>query len=80
MLEEFEQKRRKQVSVVRSMMNYIMGIVFIFFGLYFLIYEQLDINIFNREPSSLDYLIGGLFIIYGLWRIYRGYKKNYFTE
>jgi threonine/homoserine/homoserine lactone efflux protein len=80
MLEEFEQKRRKQVSVVRSMMNYIMGIVFIFFGLYFLVYEQLDINIFNREPSSLDYLIGGLFIIYGLWRIYRGYKKNYFTE
>jgi hypothetical protein len=23
-------------------------------------------------------LLGGLFILYGLWRVYRGYKKDYY--
>jgi threonine/homoserine/homoserine lactone efflux protein len=80
MLEEFEQKRQSQVSTVRSLMNYIMGFLFIIFGLYFLLYEELGINFLNRDHTTLDYLIGILFLVYGGWRMYRGYKKNYFTE
>jgi hypothetical protein len=34
--------------------------------------------VFNRQPSSLDVFIGIVFIIYGIWRIYRGYKKEYY--
>lgn len=78
MAEDYEQIKRKQVSNMRSIMDYVMGLLFFCIGLYFLTYRELGINIFRREPSSLDYLIGGLFVAYGTWRMYRGYKKNYF--
>ena len=79
MMEQYEKNKKKQVGNMRSIMDYTMGIVFFFIGLYFLVYQILDINFINRQPSSLDYLIGGLFITYGIWRFYRGYKKNYFN-
>jgi len=59
-------------------MDYVMGFLFFCIGVYFLTYQKLGINIFRRQPSPVDYLIGGLFVIYGAWRMYRGYKKNYF--
>jgi threonine/homoserine/homoserine lactone efflux protein len=80
MIEEYDQQRKKQVSRMRSITDYVMGILFISIGIYFLIYEKLGINIFRREPSPVDYLIGSLFIVYGGWRLYRGYKKNYFRN
>jgi hypothetical protein len=78
MIEEYEKNRRRQVSNMRSIMDYGMGTLFFLLGLYFLLYQQLGFNFLNRNPSSTDYLIGGLFVLYGAWRIYRGYKKNYF--
>ena len=80
MIEEYEQKRRKQVGRMRSIVDYTMGTLFTLLGIYFLLYESMGWNVFDREPSSIDYFIGGLFILYGAWRIYRGYKKNYFRE
>jgi len=80
MIEDYEKQRRRQVSRMRSITDYVMGVLFLFFGIYFLIYERLGINIFRREPSPVDYLIGSLFVLYGGWRIYRGYKKNYFRD
>jgi hypothetical protein len=79
MIEEYEKNRKKQVGNMRSIMDYTMGIVFFCIGLYFLLYRQLGFNFMNREPSYIDYLIGGVFLIYGIWRFYRGYKKNYFN-
>ena len=64
---------------MRSVMDYAMGILFFFIGVYFFTYQKLGVNAFpNRKPSPIDYFIGGLFVLYGSWRIYRGYKKNYF--
>lgn len=80
MVDEYEKQRRRQVSNMRSIMDYVMGLVFFAIGLYFLTYAKLGINIFPRKPSPVDYFIGALFIVYGGWRIYRGYKKNYFVE
>jgi threonine/homoserine/homoserine lactone efflux protein len=78
MIEEFQDKQRKQRARMRSTIDYVMGSFFVLLGIYFLVYERMGINLMNREPSSIDYLIGGLFVLYGGWRIYRGYKKNYF--
>ena len=75
---DYEEQNRKRMSRMRSIMDYTMGILLLFIGLYFLSYDQLGVNVFNRNPSNIDYLIGGLFVIYGIWRIYRGYKKDYF--
>ncbi|MBD0331693.1 MAG: hypothetical protein ICV66_03480 [Chitinophagaceae bacterium] len=80
MIEEYEKQRRKQITIMKSVMDYGMGFLFLLLGLYFLLYSALGINFLNRNPSSIDYLIGGLFVLYGGWRVYRGYKKNYFKE
>ncbi|MCU7547855.1 hypothetical protein OCK74_01960 [Chitinophagaceae bacterium LB-8] len=77
-MNDYENEKRKQVSLMRSILDYGMGTVFFLIGLYFMLYDILDINIFPRKPSAMDKLIGLIFIAYGGWRIYRGYKKNYF--
>ena len=79
MIEEYENQRQKQVSQMRTITNYGMGIVFLCVGVFFFIYDSLDIDL-GREPSGIDKVIGILFIVYGVWRIYRGYKKNYFRK
>ena len=78
MIEDYQNEHRKKVTRVRSVMDYIMGAIIILIGVYFLLYETLGLNVFRREPSPLDKLLGGVFILYGIWRMYRGYKKNYF--
>ena len=78
MVEEYEKNKRRQVTNMRSVADYGMGTLFLLIGLYLLLYRVIGVNILNREPSSYDYLFGALFTVYGAWRIYRGYKKNYF--
>ena len=77
MIEEFENQRQKQLSQMRTITNYGMGVVFLCVGIFFFIYDRLGINL-GRERGWMDIVIGILFVIYGAWRIYRGYKKNYF--
>ena len=75
---DYENEKRKQVSQMRTIANYGMGTFFLAAGIFFLIYDELGINFMNMRPSAIDNLIGILFILYGIWRIYRGYKKDYF--
>ena len=79
MLEEYEKKRRKQVSSMRSIMDYAMGIVIIILGFFFFFREKfkLELNV-SHPPNYMDKILGVVCVLYGAWRIYRGYKKNYF--
>lgn len=79
MLEEYENKRKKQVSFMRSVLDYSIGAVILFFGVFLFIRDKFDIA-FNEwyKPDQWDKVIGVVFFLYGSWRIYRGYKKNYF--
>jgi len=78
MLEDYQNEQRKKMSRMRSIMDYTMGILILLIGFYFLLYNQLGLNVFSRQPSALDKVIGAVFILYGIWRIYRGYKKAYY--
>lgn len=71
-------KRRKQYSLMRSILDYGMGGLILCFGFFFLFSEKLGFN-FEMEPF-FKYFFSGLCIIYGAWRIYRGYQKNYYSE
>jgi hypothetical protein len=79
MLEEYEKKKRKQVSLMRSMMDYGIGILITGAGLFFFFRRFFKIP-FNESfpPDDMDYIFGAICLLYGIWRIYRGYKKNYF--
>ena len=79
MLEEYEKKKRKQITTSRSLMNYVMGIFFIGVGVFFLFRGKFDIALNETYPPDyLDKVLAGVFLLYGAWRVYRGYKKNYF--
>ena len=79
MAEDYQEQHRRKQARVRSIMDYIMGTLWLIIGIYFLTYGKLGFKILPLNPSSIDYFIGGLFTIYGIWRIYRGYKKDYFA-
>jgi len=72
MLEEFQEEQRKKAVRLRSFMDFTMGGLFIAIGIVLLVYKVTTLEDFNRKG------LGVLFILYGIWRIYRGYKKNYF--
>ncbi len=81
MFEEYEKRKRRQVSQMKSLMDYGMGLLILLVGLFFLFRGKLGNFPLNQslgEPDSLEKFFGGLCILYGSWRIYRGYKKNYF--
>lgn len=79
MLEEYEKKRKKQVSSMRSMRDYVLGVVFVLTGFLFFFRDKFKLELNERfPPDYMDKILGGIFVIYGAWRIYRGYKKNYF--
>ena len=78
MFEEYEKKKRKQVTLMRSLMDYGMGILFLAVGVFFLFGDKMNIKLGNDVDPVLSKIFGGISILYGFWRIYRGYKKNYF--
>jgi len=72
MLEEFEEQQRKRTIRVRSIMDFTMGGLLVVAGTMLLLFKVGNLDDINRKGLSI------LFILYGIWRIYRGYKKNYF--
>jgi hypothetical protein len=79
MFDEYEQKKRRQIALMKSLLDYGMGFLILAAGIFFFIRNWLNISFNERfPPNDMDKIFGGICIIYGCWRIYRGYKKNYF--
>ena len=78
MFEDYEKRKRKQIILMRSIMDYGMGILFLVLGLILLFGKMVGIKIGYDIDPVLEKIFGGVSVLYGIWRIYRGYKKNYF--
>ena len=79
MFEEYEKKRRKQISLMRSLLDYGMGIIILLLGLFFFFRSKFNISLNETfPPNNIDKIFGAVCLLYGAWRIYRGYKKKYF--
>jgi hypothetical protein len=76
--DKFLAKKRKAYINRRSVMDFGMGLIIAGFGVFFAVSDKLGFE-FSIDPI-LRYAFAGLCLIYGLFRIYRGYKKNYFNE
>lgn len=65
---------------MRSLLDYGMGLLILLAGLVFFFRHKFGDISFNERfpPNDIDKIFGAVCIIYGAWRIYRGYKKNYF--
>jgi len=80
MLEEYERNKRKQISNMRSLMDFGMGLIIFLAGMFFFFRSKFGKISLNERfpPDDIDKIFGAFCIIYGAWRIYRGFKKNYF--
>ena len=79
MFEEYEKKKRKDVSIMRTIRDYGIGVVIIVFGVFMFFRNQFELEINEMyKPDIMDQVLGVICVVYGAWRIYRGYKKNYF--
>ncbi len=81
-LEEFEDNidpKTKRYILMKSIMDLGMGLIYI--GVGFMILFAKKIGLTNDfVESTPGRIFAGLIMLYGLWRIYRGIKKNYLRE
>ncbi len=83
-LEEFEKEqlseREKGMVRMRSMTNYVMGIFLILAGSFFMFpFKSTQKYIDQYDPTVIK-IFAVICWIYGAFRIYRGYRKNYFRN
>lgn len=83
-LEEFDQEplsaHEKGIIRMRTITNYGMGAFWIFAGFVFMIPNKYTRAFIKEYDPLLILIFAGVCFIYGLFRIYRGYKKNYFQD
>jgi hypothetical protein len=74
---EAPDRRTKSYILRRAIMDCGMGILIFGLGIFFLLAPKFGVN-FNID-TSYRYFFAGLCMVYGGWRVYRGYKKKYFV-
>jgi len=82
-LEEFENKqlneREKNLVRMRSLTNYVMGVLIILAGCFFMFPVASTQRFVDQYDPTMIKVFAGVCFVYGGFRIYRGYKKNYFN-
>jgi hypothetical protein len=83
-LEEFENdqlsEREKGIIRMRTITNYGMGAFMIVMGFFFMFPTKYTSAFINQYDPVLIKLFAAICWLYGAFRIYRGYKKNYFRN
>ncbi len=66
---------------MRSIYDLGMGLLILSMGLFLLLGDKLKIDAIYRILISIDpllrYIFGGMCLLYGSYRLYRGIKKDY---
>ena len=83
-LEEFEKEqlsdREKNLVRMKSITNYTMGVFFLAVGFFFMFPFEYSRQYIDKYDSTTIKLFAVICWIYGLFRLYRGYKKNYYRN
>jgi len=74
---ELRDKRVKSYSLMRSLLDYTMGILYLAAAIFLFFSEKFGFSMENFD-ITFRYIFGAICAIYGCWRIYRGYKKEYY--
>lgn len=83
-LEEFENdpltEREKGMIRMRSITNYGMGFFMVVVGFFFMFPTSYTHRYIDQYDPTLIKIFAVICWLYGGFRIYRGYKKNYFRN
>lgn len=72
--------REKGIIRMRSIMDLGMGIMWTAMGICAMFIKHINVDIAARYEPSTMLVFGIVCTIYGIFRIYRGVKKNYLKE
>ena len=83
-LEEFEKEhlteREKNAIRMRKITNYTMGVFFIAMGFFFMFPTKYTARYVGQYDPTTIKMFAVICWIYGLFRMYRGYSKNYYRN
>lgn len=83
-LEEFEKKpqseRQRGLSQMRTITNYGMGAFIVLAGCFFMFPTTYTAEFLNKYDPVLIKIFAVICWVYGGFRIFRGYQKNYFND
>lgn len=76
MASDLEDKKQRAYINRRSIMDLGMGIIYTGMGLLMIFASKVKLEAVFAEP--FNYIFGGLCLVYGGFRIYRGIRRNYY--
>lgn len=83
-LEEFEKEQPSEKDKgyvrMRSIMDFGMGLMWSAMGVFLIFIQRFSTGLELRYDVTTLKAFGAVCLLYGLFRIYRGYKKNYLKE
>ncbi|MEO7444179.1 MAG: hypothetical protein ABIT96_07520 [Ferruginibacter sp.] len=83
-LEEFEKEklseRDKGFIRMRSLMDLGMGVLWVSMGIFLIFIKYFHTGLEEKYDDITMKIFGVVCVIYGSFRIYRGYKKNYLKD
>jgi cell division protein FtsW (lipid II flippase) len=74
---EFEQKKQKSYALMRMTYDLTMAVLFLAMAVVMLFAEQLNLEQFISVDPLFRYMFGGICLLYGGFRLYRGIKRQY---
>jgi hypothetical protein len=73
-----DDSRKKGYRLRRSIMDYGMGAIIAGIGVLIIVAPYIGLPL-RLEPTN-RYILGGLFLLYGGFRLYRGRQQDYFND
>lgn len=74
---EYEVKKRKSYILMRMTYDLTMAILLLAMAAVMLLAEKFKIEQIASVDSTFRYLFGGICVLYGGFRLYRGIKREY---
>ncbi|MBG9376587.1 hypothetical protein I5907_10100 [Panacibacter sp. DH6] len=73
---DFRDRQQKNYNTMRQVYNITMGILILGIGLLMFFSDKVGLSLFEQFDQVLIYAFGGLCLLYGGFRLYRGIKKD----
>ena len=73
---DFRDRQQKNYDTMRQVYNITMGVLILGIGLLMFLSDKVGLSLFEQFDKGLIYAFGGLCILYGGFRLYRGIKKD----
>lgn len=76
-LEDNKDANAKRYVTMRSIMDYGMGFIYVAVAAFLLLSPKFGFEL-AFPPKPFSWIFGAICLLYGGFRIYRGFKKNYY--